>query len=106
MVTDKPNCSIKCSLLSSRRTTLRGLLVDCRPARKKYEDQNRRVKKEKSQKTSEVRSEIYNLCSVVTETFGVLSLFGVMQCYSYSKIEGVMINCSSTWRIPNKSSGK
>jgi hypothetical protein len=52
----------------------------------------------------EVRSEVCNLCSVVTETFGVLSLFGVTQCYSYSKIKSVIINCNSDWRMPNKSS--
>jgi hypothetical protein len=54
-------------------------------------------------KKPEVRSEV---CGVVTETFGVLSLFGVMQCYSYSKIKSVIINCNSAWRIPNKSSIK
>jgi hypothetical protein len=42
----------------------------------------------------------------LTETFGMLSLFRVMQCYSYSKIIGVIINCNSAWRIPNKSSVK
>jgi hypothetical protein len=33
-------------------------------------------------------------------------LFGVTQCYSYSKIKGVIINCYSAWRISNKSSVK
>jgi hypothetical protein len=50
------------------------------------------------------RKEVCNLCSVVTETFGVLSLFRAMQCYGYSKIKSVIINFNSTWRIPNKSS--
>jgi hypothetical protein len=36
----------------------------------------------------------------------VLSLFRVTQCYSYSKINSVIINCNSAWRIPNKSSVK
>jgi protein-arginine kinase activator protein McsA len=39
-------------------------------------------KKEKSQKKPEVSNEVRNLCSVVTETFEVLSLFGVTHCYS------------------------
>jgi hypothetical protein len=59
-----------------------------------------------NQKKPEVRSEVCNLYSVVTETFGVLSLFGVTQCYSYNKIKSVIINCNSTWQIPNKSSVK
>jgi hypothetical protein len=59
-----------------------------------------------NQKKPEVRSEVYNLCSVVTETVGVLSLFGVTQCYSNSKIKSVIINCNSAWRISNKSSVK
>jgi hypothetical protein len=36
----------------------------------------------------------------------VSSLFGVTQCYSYSKIKCVIINRNSAWRIPNKSSVK
>jgi hypothetical protein len=64
---------------------------------KKYEEQNSTVKPE------EARSEVCNLCSVVTGTFGMLSLFGVMQCYSYSKIKSVTINCNFAWRISNKS---
>jgi hypothetical protein len=32
------------------------------------------------------------LCGVVTVAFRVLSLFIVMKCYSYSKIESVIIN--------------
>jgi hypothetical protein len=59
-----------------------------------------------NQKKPEVRSEVCNLCSVVTETFGVLSSFRVTQCYSYSKIKSVIINCNSSWRISNKSSVK
>jgi protein-arginine kinase activator protein McsA len=72
--------------------------------RKKYEEQSRAV--QLNQKKPEVRSEVCNLCSVVTETFGVLSLFGVTQCYSYSEIKSVIINCNSAWQIPNKSSIK
>jgi hypothetical protein len=41
-----------------------------------------------------------------TESFGVLSLFGVTQCYSYSKIKSVRINYNSAWRTPNKPSVK
>jgi hypothetical protein len=48
-----------------------------------------------NQKKPDVRSEVCNLCSVVTETFGILPLFRVMQCYGYSKIENVIINCNS-----------
>jgi hypothetical protein len=44
-----------------------------------------------NQKKPEVRSKVCNLCSVIRETFGVLALFGVMQCDSYSKIKGVII---------------
>jgi hypothetical protein len=33
-------------------------------------------------------------------------LFGVTQYYSYSKIKIFIINCNSSWRIPNKSSVK
>jgi hypothetical protein len=43
------------------------------------------------------------LCGVVTATFSVLSVFVVTTCYSYSKIESVIINCSSDWGISNKS---
>jgi hypothetical protein len=57
------------------------------------------VKRHLNQKKPEVGREVCNLCSVVTETFGVLSLFRVMHCYSYSKIKGVIINCNSAWRI-------
>jgi hypothetical protein len=64
-----------------------------------YEEQNSAVK-------PEVRSEVCNLSSVVTETFGVLSLFGVVQCYSYSKTKIVIVNCNSAWSIPTKSSVK
>jgi hypothetical protein len=67
---------------------------------KKHEEQNCTVKPE------EARSEVCNSCSVVTETFGVLSLFGVTHCYSYSKIKSVIINCNSAWRISNQSSVK
>jgi protein-arginine kinase activator protein McsA len=56
--------------------------------RKKYEERKSTVK-------PEVRSEVCNLCSTVTETFGVLSLFGVTHCYSYSKIKSVIIKCNS-----------
>jgi hypothetical protein len=70
--------------------------------RKKSEEQNGTV----NQTKPEVRSEVCNLCSVVTETFGVLSLFRVTQCYSYSKIKSVIINCNSAWQMPNKSSVK
>jgi hypothetical protein len=59
-----------------------------------------------NQKKPEVRSEVCNLCSVVTETFGVLLLFGVPQCYSYGKIKSVIINCSSAGQMPNKPSVK
>jgi hypothetical protein len=34
---------------------------------------------------TEVRSEAFILCGVVTVTFRVLSLFAVTKCYSYSK---------------------
>jgi hypothetical protein len=49
---------------------------------------------------------IVRACSVVTEPFRVLSLFGVTRCYSDSKIKSVIINCSSAWRIADKSSVK
>jgi hypothetical protein len=60
VTTDKLNPSIRRSLLSRRRTLLRGLLVDLRPVRarqmqtqidtvrKKYEEQNSTVKPEKA----------------------------------------------------------
>jgi hypothetical protein len=57
---------------------------------------------EKRQK-SDVRIEVFILCGVVTVTFRVLSLFVVMTCYNYSRIESVIINCSSAWWISNKS---
>jgi hypothetical protein len=60
------------------------LWTDCGRLRKKYEEQKS------------------NLRSVVTETSGVLPLFGVRHCYSCSKINSVIINCSSARRIPNK----
>jgi hypothetical protein len=46
-------------------------------------------------KKLEVISEVFILCGVVTVTFRVLSLSVVTKCYSYSKIESVIINCSS-----------
>jgi hypothetical protein len=100
MTTDKPNCTIRCSLLSWRRTVLKGLLESTRHGVRvtedsegtTSEDQNSTFKKEK--KPEEVGSEVFHLCCVVTETFGVLSLFGVTHCYSYRKIGSVVINCS------------
>jgi hypothetical protein len=59
-----------------------------------------------NQKKPEVRSEVCNLRSVAIETSEVLSLFGVTQCYSFSKIKSVIIDSNSAWRIPNKSSAK
>jgi hypothetical protein len=56
--------------------------TDCGWLRKKYEEQNT------------------NSCSVVTETFGVLSLVRVVHCYSYSEIESVIIYCNSAWQSP------
>jgi hypothetical protein len=50
-----------------------------------------------SQLRGDSRKEVYNLCSAVTETFGVFSLFGVTQCYSYGNIKSVLINCNSAW---------
>jgi hypothetical protein len=73
--------------------------TDTVTVREKYKEQSSTVK-------PEVRSEVCNLCSVVTETFGVLPFFGVTHCYSYSEIKSVVINCNSAWRIPNKSSVK
>jgi protein-S-isoprenylcysteine O-methyltransferase Ste14 len=52
---------------------------------------------------SEARSEVFSLCGVITTTFRLLSLFVVTKCYSYSKIESVIINCGATWWISNKS---
>jgi hypothetical protein len=52
---------------------------------------------------SEVRSEVFILCGVVTVTFRVLSLFTVTKCYGCSKTESVIINCSSDWWISNNS---
>jgi hypothetical protein len=43
--TKEPNCSTRCFLSSRQRTVLRGLLVDFRRVRKKYEDQNSTAKK-------------------------------------------------------------
>jgi hypothetical protein len=40
---------------------------------------------------------VFIVCGLVTVTFGVSSLFVVIKCYSYNKIEGVTINCSSVW---------
>jgi hypothetical protein len=95
---------MRCSLLGLAKDCLKGVAdrvyrqmqTQRETVRKKYEEQN----------STEDRSEVCNLCSVVTETFGVLSLFVVTQCYSYSKIKSVIINCNFTWRIPNKSSIK
>jgi hypothetical protein len=58
---------------------------------------------EGKQNSEEFRSEAFILCGVVTVTFRVLSLFVVMNYYSYSKTESVIINCSSAWWISNKS---
>jgi hypothetical protein len=73
-------------------------------AQRQYERSARSRTVQLNQKKPEVRSEVCNLCSVVTETYVVLSFFGITQCCSYSKIKGVLINCNSAWRIPNKSS--
>ena len=51
-------------------------------------------KEEEEEEEEEVRSEVFILCSVVTVTFRTLLLFVVMKCYSYSKIESVIIKCS------------
>jgi hypothetical protein len=49
-------------------------------------------------------AEVFILCGVVTETFRVLSLFVVMMCYSYSKIESATTDCSDDLLgISNKS---
>jgi hypothetical protein len=66
------------------------------------EEQNSRQIQRQLRDKPEVRSEVCNLCSVVTETFGVLSLFGVMHCCGYSKIGSVIMNCNYTWWISNK----
>jgi hypothetical protein len=59
-------------------------------------------KQKKTQKPEEdVRSKVFSLCGVVTVTFRVSSLFVVTKCYS--KIESVIINCSSAWCMSNKS---
>jgi hypothetical protein len=88
MTTEELNCWEMCSPFSWRRTIER----ECPMQIHSYE----RVKPE------EVRSEVCNLRCVDTETFGVLSVFGVTQCYGCSKIKGVIINCNSAWRIFNK----
>jgi hypothetical protein len=55
------------------------------------------VRHRNHRKKSEVRSEVFILCGVVTLTIRVLSLVGVTQCYSKSNIESVTINYSSAW---------
>jgi hypothetical protein len=92
LTTDKFNCSTRCSLFSRRRTVLRELLVDLRPGRtrqmqtqretvrKKYEEQSRAV--QLKQRKPEVRSEVCNLCSVVTET---------LECYHCSELRSVIV---------------
>jgi hypothetical protein len=57
----------------------------------------------RSQKSEEARSEAFMLCSVVAVTFRVSSLFAITKCYSYSKIESVIVYCSSAWWTSNKS---
>jgi hypothetical protein len=56
-------------------------------------------------RTQQADTEDFILCGAVTATSRVLSLFIVTTCYSYSysKIESVIMNCSSHWRISNKS---
>jgi hypothetical protein len=54
------------------------------------------------QMSAEVRSETFILCGTVTVNFRVLALFVVTACSSYSKIESVIINCSSAWWRSNK----
>jgi hypothetical protein len=39
-----------------------------------------------TQKSEEVRSEVFSLCGIVAVTFRVLPLFAVTKCYNYSKI--------------------
>jgi hypothetical protein len=111
-VTDKPNSLIRCSVFSSRKTLLRGWLTEIwvgqessrsTTVKRAVRNSTRSRTVELNQKKLEVRSEACNLCNVVTETFGVLSLFGVMHYCNYSKINIVVINCNSAWRIPNKS---
>jgi hypothetical protein len=77
----------RCSLLSRQRILLRGWLTELTGIYRQTADDTRSR-------------------TVITESFGVLSLCGVTHCYSYSKIESVIINCSSAWRITNKSSVK
>jgi hypothetical protein len=48
------------------------------------------------EENSEADAEDYILCGVVAATFRVLWLF-VVTCYSYSKTESVITNCSSDW---------
>jgi hypothetical protein len=54
----------------------------------------------KNQTQPEVRSEACNVCSAAPENFGVLSLFGVADCFGHSEIESVIINCNSAWQYP------
>jgi hypothetical protein len=61
------------------------------------------ARSKKIQKKTEVRSEAFILCGVVTVTFRVSALFVVTKCYSYSKMENVIISCSSVWRTSSKS---
>jgi hypothetical protein len=61
------------------------------------------VRVKSQRKKSEGRSTVFILCGVVTVTLRVLSLLVVTKCYSYSKIESVIINCSTAWRTSNKS---
>jgi hypothetical protein len=94
------NLLTRCFLLSSRRTLLRGWLTE-------LIDRCRCIDSKKEVRGPEqYKSEICNLCSVVTETFGVLSLFRDTQCCSYSKIKSVIINCNASRQISNKSSVK
>jgi hypothetical protein len=53
--------------------------------------------------TQKSEKEVFILCCVVTVTFRVISLFVVTKCYSYSKIESVLINSSPACWTTNKS---
>jgi protein-arginine kinase activator protein McsA len=92
MATEELNCWERCSQFIWRRTIVKEWLEQFRQIHNEEETVNRK--------------EVCNLCTVVTEIFEVLSLFGVTQCYSYSKIKSSTINCNSAWRISNKSSVK
>jgi hypothetical protein len=87
------NCSTRCPLFGTPRTTSTGLLEITGD-----ENPGDRIR----QKTEEVRNEVVLLCGVVTVTFRLVSLFLVTKCYSYSKILSQLIVVSS-WRISNKS---